>query len=80
MGGPALAAACPRRNAESSVVEITLTGLGTALKIKHQRGGPTNLMEGTYQDQYRQGGESIRQTTCFSRCSAIFGRDDSGED
>jgi hypothetical protein len=89
-----LAAACPRQNAKSfsdssgvdpvqnragSVVEITLTGSGMALKININEEGHTNLMEGTYQYQYRQGEENICQTTCFSCCSAIFGCDDSGE-
>jgi hypothetical protein len=33
MGSPTLAAACPRQIAENSVAEISLAGLGAALKI-----------------------------------------------
>ena len=36
-------------------------------------------MEGTHRYQYRQGGENICQTTCFSCRSAIFVGDDSVE-
>ena len=36
-------------------------------------------MEGTHQNQCQQGGENICKTTCSSCCSAIFGRDNSGE-
>ena len=36
-------------------------------------------MEGTHQYQYRQGGENICQTTCFSCHSAIFVGDDNVE-
>ena len=48
MGGPAFATVCPRQIAESSVVEITLPGLGTGLKININEEGHANLMEGTY--------------------------------
>ena len=48
MGGPAFATVCPRQIAESSVVEITLSGLGMGLKININEEGHANLMEGTY--------------------------------